>query len=105
MIVPRRLIAQTWSKASSVSSSKCFVAASTADSDIFVQDTDAPPAPRAASTAGERLFLGDVGGDGHAFATAFAAIAAGLVAEARAIKARQEGFNLNPASLAGLSAV
>src|ERR1700726_4303124 len=70
MIVPRRLIAQTRSKASSLSSSSGFFPPPDADPDIVVQDINAAPArPSGLHRGGKRLFLGHVGGEGYALAT------------------------------------
>src|SRR5271169_2934566 len=70
MIVPRRLIAQTRSKASSLSSSSGLSPPPNADPDIVVQDINAAPArPSRLHRGGERLFLGHVGGEGYALAT------------------------------------
>jgi hypothetical protein len=80
MIVPRRLIAQTRSKASSVISSS---AAGDADPDIVVQDVDPSPARLGGGNRrGKSVFLGDVGGEGHAFAAFFDCQRGGLLGRA-----------------------
>src|SRR2546425_280891 len=72
MIVPRRLIAQMRSKASSVISSSGLSPAGDADPDIVVQDVDPSPARlRGGYRRGKSVFLGDVGGEGHALAALF----------------------------------
>src|SRR6266513_682554 len=65
MIVPRRLIAQTRSKASSVSSSNGLSPPPMLTPTLLCRISMRPHRARAAS----RLFLGHVGGEGHALTT------------------------------------
>ena len=70
MIVPRRLIAQTRSNASSLSSSSGLSPPPMLTPDIVVQDINAAPArPSGLNCGGERLSFGHVGGERHALAT------------------------------------
>src|ERR1700732_2982290 len=72
MIVPRRLIAQMRSKASSVISSSGLSPPAMLTPTLLLQDVDPSPAPpRGATLCGKSIFLGDVGGEGHALPALF----------------------------------